>query len=57
MLMIRLAPRAAHSTVSGFHSAVHTMRDVTKNTLETTLAVLIGIVKTAPSSLAVNRTH
>lgn len=57
MLMIRLAPRAAHSTVSGFHSAVHTMRDVTKTTLETTLAVLIGIVKTAPSSLAVNRTH
>lgn len=55
MLMNKIGASCSPFNCVRFHWSVHTMTDVTKNTLETTLAVLFGIVKTAASSLAVKR--
>lgn len=55
MQMTKIGASCSPFNCVKLHSSVHTMDDVTKKTLETTLAVLCWIVKTASSSLAVKR--
>lgn len=55
MLMNKIGASCGPFNCVKVHWSVHTIVNVTKKTLETTLAGLCWIVKTAPSSLAVNR--
>lgn len=55
MLMNKIGASCGPFNCVKVHWSVHTMVNVTKKTLETTLAVLCWIVKTARSSLAVKR--
>lgn len=55
MLMNKIGASCGPFNCVKVHWSAHTIVNVTKKTLETTLAVLCWIVKTAPSSLAVKR--
>lgn len=55
MQMTKIGASCSPFNCVKLHSSVHTMVNVTKKTLVTTLAALCWIVKTASSSLAVKR--